>query len=271
MLQTSEANVKSTAVSARAPQPRAAAPSGKLDPARAWRALRQLLEDPDDTSRVFVIIDALSGRSPHRALSRLRRRADGRRLLRERPDVLSVLSDRKRLEGMPEGSLGRAYLSFLDAEGITAQGLVAASDVPSESGALDDDDVAYLHARLRDSHDLWHVVTGYHGDLIGEASLLAFSFAQTWSPGVGFIVVGGLLRIGAGEARGVIVEGFRRGLRAEWLPAVHWEALLPLPLDEVRRQLKVGAPPNYEPFRSSELREGGLFSVPEIRRERELD
>ena len=35
---------------------------------------------------------------------------------------------------------------------------------------------------IRASHDLWHVLTGYHRDYLGELQLLAFSYYQTGSP-----------------------------------------------------------------------------------------
>src|SRR5690606_14315610 len=99
--------------------------------------------------------------------------------------------------------------------------------------------------RLRDMHDLWHVATGYGRDLVGEAALLAFSYAQTRNPGVGFIVAVAWLRAkGDGAfARPVIVEGYKRGRRAAWLPAADWEHLLTLPLERVRAELNLGTPP----------------------------
>jgi ubiquinone biosynthesis protein COQ4 len=122
---------------------------------------------------------------------------------------------------------------------------------------------------LRDSHDLWHTVTGYKGDLIGEASLLAFSFAQTRHPGVGLIVLGALLRttaFGRGHGpvepsaevdvalfRRMIVQGFLRGLRAKWLVAQDWDTLLARPLGEVRDELGLGDAPSYVPLRTSDV------------------
>jgi ubiquinone biosynthesis protein COQ4 len=123
---------------------------------------------------------------------------------------------------------------------------------------------------IRDSHDLWHVVTGYHGDLIGEAALLAFSFAQTWNPGVGFIVAAAMVQTGrlrrrfrslglvsdvetTIDPRVLMVQGLIRGMRAEWLVAQDWEALLPLPLEQVRARLGVGEPPVYKPVRTTDV------------------
>ncbi|HEX3593810.1 MAG TPA: Coq4 family protein [Polyangiaceae bacterium] len=221
----------------------------------ALRALRALVADPDDTAQVFRIIDALSGHNAERTLRRLRRTAAGRTLLGERPDVLSRLVDRPTLEKLPAGSLGREYLRFLDSEGITAEGLRQASiDGRREMSNDDDAELEFLRERLRDTHDLWHIVTGYKGDIIGEASLLAFSFAQTWNPGVGLIVLTALVRGNEPSVRRLIAGGFSRGVRAAWLPAVRWEELLHLPLESVRRRLNVGKPVAYVPFRTAAFR-----------------
>ena len=45
----------------------------------------------------------------------------------------------------------------------------------------------------------------------------------------------------------LLVEAFLRGRQAEWLPAADWEALLSRPLAQVRRDLGVGAAPQYTP------------------------
>jgi len=212
-----------------------------------------LLRNPDDTAQVFRIIEALSGRNGEHTLARLGQTESGRRLLTDKPDLLDRLLDRAALERLPEGSLGAEYLAFLRREGITTEGLRQASLDGRKwpVGSLTPD-LEFLRNRMRDQHDLWHVVTGYHGDLIGEASLLAFSFAQTRNPGVGFIVGIAFLRGREPTFRRLIAEGFVRGLRSEWLPAVDWESLLSLPLAEVRVRLGVGAVPEYAPVRTKD-------------------
>lgn len=220
----------------------------------AGKALRALLRDPDDTSQVFRIVEALSGRNHVHMLRRFASDEAGRRLLAERPALLELLSDHAKLEALPAGSLGRAYLAFLRAEGITAEGLLQAS-LEGRSGNRDVPiELQFLRDRMRDTHDLWHTVTGYKGDLVGEAALLAFLFAQTRNPGIGVIV---LLALALGREPGIrslILQGFVRGARAQWLPSVAWEELLALPLANVRETLRVGDPPNYRTVRSAEYR-----------------
>ncbi len=214
-------------------------------------ATRAALADPGDTKQAFRIADALSFDTPARLARRMRASPTGGPLLARRDDLLPVLCDRARLEAMPEDSLGRAYLRFLDSEGITAAGLVQASMDGVDATTVDglDPDVRWMRERMRDTHDLWHTVTGYRGDLLGEASLLAFTFAQTGHPGVGFLAGLGLVLGNLPGARRLVTRGFLRGRRARWLPGVDWLALLPRPLDEVRRELGIDEPPAYEPVR----------------------
>lgn len=226
-------------------------PRKRIQPMRALRAVRALVRNPNDTPKVFEIIDALSGNAGERVFRRFRRTPNGERILRERRNLLATLDDRERLKLLPPGSLGRVYAEFTEREQITGQGLVDASSAGRRTDL--DPDRKLLFDRLRDMHDLWHVVTGYGRDLVGEAALLAFSFAQTRNPGVGFIVAVAFLRARgeASSARRVMLDGLRRGRRARWLPAEDWEARLAQPLEAVREELGLGEPPRYVALRSA--------------------
>ncbi len=233
-------------------------PLPRVDVPRASRALRALLRDPDDLPQVFHLIESMSGTAPHRLLLRLRRSRTGAAILRDQPDIVPILANRAGLRALPDGSLGRAYLAFVESEGISPQGIREAS--------LKEQDVAhiptafkYMHERMRDTHDLWHAATGYKGDVLGELSLLAFTVAQNWNTAVAMIVVAGILKGFSRDGVATILDGYRRGRAAAWLPAQEWEALLPLPLADVRARLKLGAPPVYQPIRTSELRAEGVL------------
>ena len=112
---------------------------------------------------------------------------------------------------------------------------------------------------MRDTHDLWHAATGYKGDVLGELSLLAFTVAQNWNTAVVMIILAALFKGLNRSETGTIVDGYRRGRAAAWLPDQEWEALLPLPLGEVRKRLKLGAPPVYTAIRTTELRAEGVI------------
>ena len=102
-------------------------------------------------------------------------------------------------------------------------------------------------------HDLWHVVTGYGRDVLGELALLAFTYEQTRNPGVGYIVRNVERRMrkgGNAEVSAFLREASERGRGAAFLPVADWEALLERPLEEVREELRVGPPPEYEQRRT---------------------
>jgi ubiquinone biosynthesis protein COQ4 len=226
-------------------------PKRRIDWPRARRALQVLIADPERTDQVFEITRALSGRNDVRMFDRLLRRPGGIDLVRERPDLLGTLSDRAALERLPEGSLGRAYLAFMESADLSADGLVDASmqgDTDAREGYSAES--TWFFDRLRDMHDLWHVLTGYGRDEAGEAANLAFTFAQIGNLGIGLIVLAAALlgpRDGRFSWQRYLFRAWRRGRRAQWLPAVRYERLLAMPLAAARAALGIDAPEVVHP------------------------
>ena len=212
----------------------------------ALRALRKLLRDKDDTGQVFEIMRALNGDSTRKGYSRLLATAEGGRIAARQIDLAERLSDREWLAGMPSGSLGAVYRDFTDTGGVTPGGLV---EVSNQVMMEIEHPVAWFGRRTRDSHDLWHVLTGYGLDSLGEACLVAFSYAQTKSLGWAVIAIGAALKSRKAPTRQPYVraiwEGYRRGREARWLAGHDYLALLPLPLEDVRARLGLTPPPVY--------------------------
>jgi ubiquinone biosynthesis protein COQ4 len=210
----------------------------------AFRALLALASDTRRTDHVFTIISALSGNTLERTYQAFKRTAHGRRMLRERPDLSAVLADHDRLRAMPEGSLGRAYLMFMTRGRLTANGLMEAQEAGIDPNArLDlDPDRRYVADRLRDMHDLWHVLTEYGPDDTGEIANLWFSVGQFGNPGMAFIAFFGMLD-GKLDARltwpRYCFRAYVRGRRAARLVSEPLEEMLALPIEDVRRQLRI--------------------------------
>jgi ubiquinone biosynthesis protein COQ4 len=227
-----------------------------MHPIVAVRALRELFANPDDTQQVFEIIEALQGPALMRMRARLQKTARGRQLLAEQPDLIPLLKDRDGLRALPEGSLGRAYLAFVESEGITADGLVSASAIERRHDEIAE--LKWIHDWLRDTHDLWHAVLGYKGDLIGEAALLAFTHHETRNIGVGMIATMAWFKLGrvtdrSVHARRAIFDGRRRARRAAWFVGQPWHEWLARPVAEVRRELGIDRLVEYQPVRSNEV------------------
>ena len=212
----------------------------RLRPIAALRAVRNLMRNREDTQQVFLLIEALRGKTTLRQLARFRRTETGRAVLGENRRLLDRLSDRASLAALPAGTLGRAYYDFMAAESLSAEGLVALSRIERPPAA---DEVTLFRERNREMHDLLHVVTGYGRDALGEACLVAFSFAQTKLKGFGLIALFAARRIARARPgqpiRRAVFEGYRHGRGAGWLPGADWEALLSQPVEAVREQFAV--------------------------------
>ena len=220
----------------------------------AQRAMEALGANPDDTAQAIRAIGAMSGKSPERCFKRFARSSGGARILREKRELYDILSDIDRLGVMPEGSLGRAIWTFYTTEELSAQGLKGASEAAAGDSRFfgGDDDRSRFARRLRELHDVFHVLTGYGRDVRGEVACLAFTYSQTKNTGIGYVALRVLRRAGWRSEMGrVIRQGFWRGRRAAWLIDRDWEALLPQPLEQLREDLGVGPAPEYEPLRSA--------------------
>jgi len=226
----------------------------KRDWRAAFRAMRRLLADGDDTRQVFVIMRALNGGNTPRGYDRLLRTEHGPRLAYDRVELAERLSDPGFVAGFAPGTVGAAYRDWLAATGYTAAGLADVSNLEGYE-AIVRHPHAWFGRRTRDVHDLWHVLTGYQADeTLGEAALVAFSFAQTGGLGWGLIATAAALKSIAVTrstlfARAVL-EGWRHGRRAKWLLAEDYEAMLNEPLDAARRRLHIAEPSLYRRART---------------------
>ena len=168
----------------------AAAPAPQIGhPRRNWlaalRAVRRLLTDKEDTGQVFEIMRALNGNATVKNYAQLLRTPGGR-LAYEHVELAPLLMDDAWLDSFAPGTVGAAYRTFIRSENISAEGLAEVS----RQGATQIDvqhPYAWFGRRMRDSHDLWHILSGYHRDGLGEACLVAFSYAQTKGLGWAFI------------------------------------------------------------------------------------
>ncbi len=223
--------------------------SAKRDWKTAWAALRKLLRDSDDTVQAFLIMRALNADTPARQYRRLLATPGGGRIAYRRTELSERFGEPGFVTSFAPGTVGAAYRDFLGATGYTAQGL---ADVSGAAHVEEEREHPYgwFGRRERDLHDIWHVLTGYHADEpLGEACLIAFSYAQT--DGLGWAVISGggalkSLRV-TGETLffRAVWEGYRNGKRAKWLSGEDYEALMHEPLDQARRRLNIPEPVRY--------------------------
>ncbi|MBA2544614.1 MAG: hypothetical protein H0V17_33535 [Deltaproteobacteria bacterium] len=218
---------------------------------RAFTALREVLRNPDRTDQVLVFSTYANAGSMPRRIHRFLQDPAGRRLYDEHRTIDAHAVDLPGLARLPEDTLGRAYSDFLTSRGLTPD----VFEHPPED--ITDPAMAYIVQRLRQTHDLWHVVTGYDTDPASEVALQAFTFGQLRAPSSGILAVLGTLR-GMSIKRDLIVDvmrGFRLGARAEKLAAFPWEDHWAAPLVEVRAMLGLPAVPRAPLELAAKVRE----------------
>ena len=217
--------------------------------------MRRLIANPEATEEVFVIIESLAGNALEKGFRRFRATATGQQILAEKRSLLDSLRNREMLSEQPKSSLAANYLNFVIKEEISADGLVEPSEDMRSTRNLDEDLLLFAN-RQRDMHDLWHTLTNYGRDELGEVCLLAFTCAQSPNRGIAFITLVGvyqMIKRYGWDVPGTVLSAYRDGKKAQWLPAQDWEALLQQPIDEVRSNLNIRPPRRYQRIRRFEL------------------
>jgi ubiquinone biosynthesis protein Coq4 len=136
---------------------------------------------------------------------------------------------------LPEDSLGFAYASHmrtakLDPEFYRKVELI--------------DDWNYLALRIRQTHDIWHTVTGFSTDSPGEIGLQAFTLAQNRSPLAVMLIAAVTLNLIKMNSDlnllvRVIQQGYNLGYQAKPFLAQKWEEAWEKPLADWRSELNV--------------------------------
>ena len=154
------------------------------------------------------------------------------RLLTEAMGIDRKSIDFDALRALPDGTLGREYARFLDDNAITPDAFEKLPDIG-------DDRAAYVMLRMRQTHDLWHVLTGYTPDVHGEILLQAFTYSQTRAPSSLIITLCGTARWAFrwSDQLKELREAFDRGRRTGFLPTFRWEEHWTTPVTALRALL----------------------------------
>ncbi|KAG6038717.1 Ubiquinone biosynthesis protein [Claviceps citrina] len=183
----------------------------------------------------------------------------GRRILRLRPRISSqTLPPLDQLRALPAHTLGAAYVSWLDREGVSP-------DTRARTRYIDDEECAYVMQRYRECHDFYHAVTGLPVVREGEVALKALEWANTRLPMPGLsILAAATLRPRERQRLWSIYLpwALRNGSRCRELICVFWEELLERDVDELRAELRIERPPDLRALRKrareEERQEKGL-------------
>lgn len=224
-------------------------PQPRYSPLRAWKNFRLLMKDKEDTSLVFKIYESLPSNDFLPRVEALVTSERGAFLRQTERNLAEILDDHATLRQTPKGSLAHAYCDFMESEGLSAAGLVAESERLGRTKY--DDCVQWFSERSRDTHDLFHVMTGYGRDALGEQCVLLFTHGQ--SPTQGHLLIGYAgaanikLQIKGSKAPviGAVNQAKSTGRGAPALIDQPIRELLRQPLDMVRARLNIPEPTLY--------------------------
>jgi ubiquinone biosynthesis protein COQ4 len=202
-------------------------------------ALFMLARHTDNVRYVFMIGNAQDSlaegarirgemRDPYRdaALERLWQE----RYCPERYDVNEMLV-------LPDSTLGGMYARHMIARGLRPD--FYDNVTPRHK-------LHYLRLRIRQTHDIWHTLSGFDTDPAGEVGLQGFYFAQFTNGPSALIAAGAILRSVLGRRYGELerfveafCEGYRNGYRARPLLGVRWEELWLEPVAALRERFQI--------------------------------
>jgi ubiquinone biosynthesis protein COQ4 len=202
-----------------------------------------LMRDPEQTNSVFDVEDGLRHSKAAIAAVEFAKTKPGvaelfaERYLPDPPNIEALLK-------LPSGSLGHTYATYIVDHGFDPNFY--------RVGAVEDD-VTYMFMRMRQTHDIWHVVGGFEADVYAELGLKAFEIAQVHRPLAAILVAGGLLRTlfktpdQLDRLLDQIAIGYRTGAKAKPFLAQKWEDDWEKPLAEWRQELNVEPMSVYVP------------------------
>lgn len=218
----------------------------------AARAMLALTRDKENTRHVFDVVRAVNGTSPKRGFDRFCASPLGQATIEDPHRLLRVMDDRAALLNLPENTFGHAYARFMEREGLSTNGVHEASVAVAddyETFVADYPWLATYHWHMNLTHDLYHILTGYGRDALGEGAVLRFTFEHSHTDGIRFIARFAGLRVRLEDfgipAGAVLREAGRLGREATGFVTTDWVSLFERPLDEVRRRLNVGTPRRY--------------------------
>ena len=159
------------------------------------------------------------------------------------PEVAEIIAERymapshdlEVLLQYPKDSLGYTYASSLKQAGF--QPLTAEVAIDSDS--------SYVENRWLQTHDIWHIITGFDTSEIGEIGLQAFYLAQFQLPLASMLIANALIATTVFQPEALslllsaIAKGWEMGQTAKPLIAQKWEEAWEKPVSVWQVELNV--------------------------------
>jgi ubiquinone biosynthesis protein COQ4 len=178
-----------------------------------------ILRDPSNTESIFDIGQGMQDSEAFK---------QSLLYMKSQPEVAEAIANRylaspidlDALMQLPPDSLGYAYASYLKSQNFDAE-FYPPIQVK--------DDLSYVMLRLRQTHDIWHIVADFNTKPNGELGLQSFMLAQLHYPLSVLLLAGGMLKVlfhSAGDLGALLDQialGYHKGVKAKPFLAQQWE------------------------------------------------
>ncbi|MFB2836787.1 Coq4 family protein [Floridanema evergladense] len=170
----------------------------------------------------------------HLAAEYLKRDRACAALIRDR--YIPAPHDLDKLLTYPENSLGYIYAATIKETGF---------DPNLHAGMTAETDAKYVELRLSQTHDIWHIITGFDTSVIGEIGLQAFHLSQFPYPLATMLVANSLMSSTLLDPEQLpqlleaIAQGWQMGKTAKPLFAQKWEEGWDKPLSQWQAELNI--------------------------------
>lgn len=176
----------------------------------------------------------------------------GRQILRERPRITSTSLDLDKLRQLPDNTIGKTYVNWLDREGVSPD-----TRVPVKY--INDEELAYIYQRYRECHDFYHSITGLPIIIEGEIAVKLLEFMNIGIPMSGLGALFAPLRLKPSQKERLYniyyPWGFKSGLNSKPLINVYWENILEEDINEFRHKMGIEQPPDLRNLRKKYFEE----------------
>ncbi|KAF9533963.1 ubiquinone biosynthesis protein COQ4, mitochondrial [Crepidotus variabilis] len=198
------------------------------------------LVDPRRGDMIAALGETTAGPSLSRLRDLMLESPEGRMILRERPRVNSETINMDELASYPEGSFGRAYVTWLERCGVTP-------DTREPVHYIDDPELAYVMQRYRECHDFYHCICNLPVNVESELALKYFEFANLGLPMTAIAALFGPLRLSEKRRSRLFSEyvpwALKCGGTAHSLITVYWERRWEQNVEDIKKELGIWDPP----------------------------
>ncbi|XP_076286081.1 UDP-sugar transporter UST74c [Lasioglossum baleicum] len=161
---------------------------------------------------------------------------EGRRILEQQPRISTSTVDLDALKRLPEGTVGRTYREFLDANNVSP-------DSRPLVRFVEDTELAYVMQRYRETHDIFHAVLLMPTTMLGEVSVKWIEALQLRLPMCLSGAIFGAYRLRSRQRqlylRHHLPWAIRTGTNAKFILGIYFEERWEQPLEEFHREMNI--------------------------------